>query len=224
MRAFGEPLEDPIWVREGGLAFEVSLNESQHAGLFLDQRDNRRRLALGAAGARVANLFAFTCSFSALAVSAGAEVAFSLDLAAGSLDRGKRTFARNGLDAGGRGKFVREDVRDWLARQRRKKERDGPAWRGWDWIICDPPVFAAAGAGKAFSVEKEWPALAEACRDLLTPSGTALFSNNHRSGPEAFYQDVLTRHFHQVQPLTPPLDFPALPGEAAHVRLFSCRP
>lgn len=219
---FGDPPPDPFWVREGELFFEVSLNESQHTGLFLDQRDNRRRLAAGCAGKRVANLFAFTCSFSAAAVAAGAEVAFSLDLAAGSLERGKRTFARNGLDAGGRGKFVREDVRDWLARQLRKKERDGDAWRGWDRVICDPPVFASAGGGKAFSVEKEWEPLARAVRDVMPPDGRAWFSNNHRGGDDPRYRETLARCFAEVQPITPPLDFPPLPGEPGHVRMYTC--
>ena len=52
-------------------------------------------------------------------------VAFSIDLAQGSLDRGKRTFARNGLNEEGRGKFIAEDVRSWLARKNRKREREG---------------------------------------------------------------------------------------------------
>jgi 23S rRNA (cytosine1962-C5)-methyltransferase len=219
--AFGEPPPTALAVREHGLRFEVSLQADQHPGLFLDQRDNRRRLGRLAAGARVANLFAFTCSFSSVAAEAGAEVVFSVDLAAGALERGARTFALNGLDRAGRGKFVREDVRDWLARQRRRKAREGAAWKGWDQMVCDPPVFAGGGAG-AFSVEREWPRLAEDVADLLAPGGTAFFSNNHQGGQDPAYRESLQAFFSVVEVLTPPLDFPALPGRPPGVRQYRC--
>ena len=50
-----------------------NLTRTQHTGLFLDQRDSRRRVVKFAAGARVANLFAFTCSFSVAAAAAAVQ-------------------------------------------------------------------------------------------------------------------------------------------------------
>ena len=122
LESFGEEPPETFIVTEHGLQFEISLNDSQHPGLFLDQRDSRRRIAEVANSKRVANLFSFTCSFSVAAVAAGAEVAFSVDLAAGCLERGKRNFELNKLAESGRGKFIQEDVRKWLARQVRKKK------------------------------------------------------------------------------------------------------
>ena len=220
--AFGEPVPESFFVTEHGLKYEISLNDSQHPGLFLDQRDSRRRVAEIAAGKRVANLFAFTCSFSVAAAAANAEVVFSVDLAGGCLDRGKRNFEVNGLARSGRGKFIKEDARKWLARQLRRKESDPVNFPTWDIIVCDPPVFAAAPKkGDAFSVEKEWPFLAESIRAILAPGGTALFANNHRHGDDSFYFSTLQQQFTSVEPLAPPLDFPNLGNP--HVRTYWCQ-
>ena len=217
---FGEEPPETFVVTEHGLKFEISLNDAQHPGLFLDQRDSRRRIAEAAEGKRVANLFAFTCSFSVAAVAAGAEVAFSVDLAAGCLERGKRNFELNGLAESGRGKFIKEDVRKWLARQVRKKDNDPEAFVPWDVVICDPPVFAAAKKGEAFSVEQEWPALAQGIRAILADGGAALFANNHRGGDDGFYFSTLQTRFSSVTALPPPVDFPD--GGTPHVRTYWC--
>lgn len=218
--AFGEPAPETFFVTEHGLKFEISLNDAQHPGLFLDQRDSRRRIAEAASGKRVANLFAFTCSFSVAAVAAAAEVAFSVDLAAGCLERGKRNFELNGLAESGRGKFIKEDVRKWLARQVRKKENNPEAFTPWELVVCDPPVFAAAKKGAAFSVEQEWPVLATGIRAILADGGAALFANNHRGGDDGLYFSTLRARFSDVTVLPPPVDFPD--GGAPHVRTYWC--
>ena len=219
---WGEPSPPAFWVREHDLLYEVSLNDSQHVGLFLDQRDSRRKLWRAAKGKRVANLFSFTCSFSAAAVQGGAETAFSIDAAAGCLDRGKRNFARNGLSESGRGKFIREDVRKWLARQKRKKHDHAKNFQPWDMIVCDPPVFASTGKGQAFVLEKAWPDLAKDIRAILAENGAALFANNHRSGNEDFYAGELKKHFSKVTRQHQPFDFPEVPGSSPHVRIYWC--
>ena len=145
-----------------------------------------------------------------------------MDLAAGCLERGKRNFEANGLAESGRGKFIKEDARTWLARQVRRKEADPTVFKGWDLIICDPPVFAAAPKkGEAFSVEKEWPFLAESIQTVLVPDGgAALFANNHRGGDDGFYYSTLQQHFSTVTELAAPVDFPdrGIP----HVRTYWC--
>lgn len=222
LATFGTPPPNHYWVHEFGLQFEVALNDSQHVGLFLDQRDSRRRIAEASAGKRVANLFSFTCSFSSAAVQGGAEVAFSIDLAAGCLERGKRNFAQSGLAECGRGKFIKEDVRKWLSRQVRKKTSAPATFVPWDLIICDPPVFAAAKKGQSFSVEKEWPELASNIRNILSADGNALFANNHRSGDGVYYRSILEQNFSRVTLLSPPIDFPEIAGTPPHVRIYWC--
>lgn len=221
-RVIGEAPPKFFTVEEGGLSYEVSLSETQHAGLFLDQRENRLRLKHLAAGKRVANLFCYTGAFSLVATAAGCEVVFSVDAAAPCLEIAKAGFARNGL-ADGRGKFVQEDVRSWLKRQERKCREDSGASR-FDIVICDPPTFATTKTGGVFSVAKEWEELARSSRAILNADGCAFFSNNHREAPHATYLDALTRHFSRVDNVAPPLDFPRLTGEPEHVKLFQCWP
>jgi 23S rRNA (cytosine1962-C5)-methyltransferase len=220
---WGKAIPDSFLVHEHDLHFRVQLNNRQHTGLFLDQCDSRRRIAKSAKGNRVANLFAFTCSFSVYALAAGAEVVFSVDLAAGCLKHGRENVTLNQLEKTGNAKFIKEDTRKWLARQIRKKKNDGLGFSPFDLIICDPPVFAAAGKGKCFHVEKEWPGLARDVHTILANDGEALFSNNHQAGSEAFYYNCLKEIFSEVTRLKPPLDFPQVMGQALHVRIYWCR-
>ena len=213
---------DRFLVREHGLLFEVTFNESKHVGLFLDQRDSRRRLGKISQGKRVANLFSFTCSFSVVSVKSDAEVVFSVDLASGTLKRGKSNFSYNNIAESGRGKFIKEDVQKWLARQIRKKKENSKAFEKWDLVICDPPVFASSGKGLSFSVEREWPGLANNIREILSDKGIALFVNNHRGGSEKYYFKELAKCFAKVITLRPPFDFPELKDSPPHVRIYWC--
>lgn len=220
---WGEEIPESFLASEHDLFFNLSLNDNQHVGLFLDQRDSRRRIAKIAHHQRVANLFAFTCSFSIFALAASAEVVFSVDLAAGCLKRGKENAAINQLAEGKNAKFIQEDVRKWLARQIRKKQNHPDSFIPFGVIICDPPVFASSGKGKNFHVEKEWPALARDVYTILSKNGIALFSNNHQAGSESFYFKTLTQHFSSVTRLNPPLDFPQVSGIPSHVRIYWCQ-
>ncbi len=220
--SFGEGVPESFFVHEHGFRFGVRLNKKQHVGLFLDHRDSRQRIAEQCKGKRVANLFAFTCSFSVYALAAGAEVVFSVDLAAGCLQIGKDNVAGNGLGDVGNAKFIQEDVRKWLARQVRKKRKDPDTFSFFDVVICDPPVFAAAKKGQSFHVEREWPELARMVSEIMTPNGVALFSNNHQAGQELFYYTALKKRFSSVSRLSSPLDFPKQSGQAPHVRIYWC--
>jgi 23S rRNA G2069 N7-methylase RlmK/C1962 C5-methylase RlmI len=221
--AWGEKVPESFIVHEHGLHFSAQLNDRQHVGLFLDQRDSRSRIAKIAKGKRVANLFAFTCSFSLYALAAHAEVVFSVDLAAGCLNQGKENVTLNQLAGAGNAKFIKEDTRKWLARQLRKKQNNPGDFTPFDIIICDPPVFASAGKGKSFHVEKEWPGLAREVSEILAKDGTALFANNHQAGRETFYYDSLRNVFLEVIRLKPPLDFPQVAGQPSHVSIYWCQ-
>ena len=222
MVSFGETSPDPFYVEEHGVQFEVGLNGSQHVGLFLDQRDSRRRIAMRAQDARMANLFAFTCSFSIHAIACGAREVISVDLAGGCLNRGRRNLERNGLKERGISRFIKDDVRKWLGRQVRKKQQKPDEFESFDLVVCDPPVFAMGGKGKRFQVEKEWAGLVRDVATILSTDGVALFANNHRAGKEKKYFELLQGVFHRVTRLNPPLDFPVQKGHPAHVRIYWC--
>ena len=93
------------------MKFELSFNAGASVGLFLDQRDNRRRLLTGHVAAdfplittsapgrppEILNCFAYTCGFSVCAALGGSRTT-SLDLSKKYLDWGKRNFVLNQLD------------------------------------------------------------------------------------------------------------------------------
>ncbi|MEP7366477.1 MAG: pseudouridine synthase, partial [Acidobacteriota bacterium] len=78
----GPAVPERFEILENGIRFELSFAEGYSVGLFLDQRDNRRRFLVnhvaaefplfedGAAGREVLNTFAYTCGFSVCAAKA----------------------------------------------------------------------------------------------------------------------------------------------------------
>ena len=125
-------------VREEGLAFGVDLVHGQKGGLFLDQRDNRVRVATLARGRRVLNLFGYTGGFSVHAAAGGAAATTTVDLSPGAVAAAARNFERNGFSAGPpphQNEVVVADAFAFL---------EAAALRGrrWDLVISDPPSFA----------------------------------------------------------------------------------
>ncbi|MEY4066178.1 MAG: hypothetical protein RIR26_2386 [Pseudomonadota bacterium] len=206
-------------VAEHAWQAEVTLTQRQHVGLFLDHRDNRRRVELNASGKRVANLFSYTCAFGLAAVSGGAEVVVNVDAAASALNVGKKNFDLNQMTASRKGKFVEKDVRVWLEKQVEKRLRGEDA--GWDIVVCDPPTFSSTQSGGVFHVAKEWQSLAENCARILKPDGVCFFSANCQNHERQSFESELRKFFSRVQRLRSPLDFPEVGGRV-HAHFFEC--
>ncbi|WP_317932066.1 class I SAM-dependent methyltransferase [Halioxenophilus sp. WMMB6] len=128
---FGE-LSPPYYASRAGLRFDLQFGQQQNLGFFLDMEPGRRWLERQAAGKRVLNLFAFTCAFSVVALSAGASSVVNVDMSSAALNRGRSNHSLNGLDDG-RAAYLKENILKSWGRIRRK----GP----YDIIIFDPPSF-----------------------------------------------------------------------------------
>ncbi len=187
---WGAPATNEILVRENGLQFLLRLDEGGSIGLFLDQRENRRRLKehYVAPGFElpptpaVLNAFAYTCGFSVAAAAGGAR-ATSLDLSRNYLAWGRRNFELNGLDPTGH-EFIFGDAFAWFRRLAKKK-------RLFDIVILDPPTFSRSRESGVFQAEKNYGALVDAALPLLKPGGTLLASTNSASfAPEDFIEAV----------------------------------
>jgi 23S rRNA (cytosine1962-C5)-methyltransferase len=229
---FGEIAPERFVIRENGVQFELSFNEGYSMGLFLDQRDNRRRFLTGHIAAdfpmfdskhetrnpkaEILNCFAYTCGFSACAAKAGAQVT-SLDLSKKYLEWGRRNFSLNGLDPSGHD-FIFGDAFDWLRRLAKKE-------RKFDVIVLDPPTFSQSKERGAFRVEKDFGKLVTAALPLLR-SGGVLFGSTNASGwpPESFLgsvekaiasvrRKILRRHY-----VPQPPDFPISRNEPAYLK------
>ena len=227
---FGTPAPDRFDILENGLRFEFSFVEGYSVGLFLDQRDNRRRLLTGhiAAGfsllhpqaqshkPEILNTFAYTCGFSVCAAKAGS-VTTSLDLSKKYLEWGKRNFVLNRIDPAGH-EFIFGDVFDWLGRLRKKS-------RSFDLIILDPPTFSQSKAFGPFRAEKDYGKLVAAALPLLKARGVLFASCNAAAwSPEDFLvainkpiqaaeRTILQEHYFPQPP-----DFPVSRGEPAYLK------
>lgn len=229
-RVLGEVAPERFIVRENGVKFEMSFNEGASVGLFLDQRDNRRRLLTGHVAAgfplfeaearspkpEILNCFAYTCGFSVCAALGGGRTT-SLDLSKKYLEWGKRNFALNGLDAAGHD-FIYGDVFDWLKRFVRRD-------RLFDVVLLDPPTFSRSKAGGVFRAEKDYGKLLDAALPVVKPGGVLFASTNAADWPAELFLDrvqaavrVSRRQVAQLHYVPQPPDFPVSREEPAYLK------
>jgi 23S rRNA (cytosine1962-C5)-methyltransferase len=224
---FGEPAPERFLIQENGLQFELSFNEGYSVGLFLDQRDNRRRLLTGHIAAdfkvpqqdrprEVLNTFAYTCGFSACAAKSGARTT-NLDLSKKYLDWGRRNFELNGLDPTAHD-FIFGDVFEWLRRFGKKD-------RKFDLILLDPPTFSRSKESGVFQVEKDYPKLVEAALAVLKPGGILFASTNSAVWPPQGFVSAIKTPIHAARRKTlnehyfpQPPDFPVSSNELAYLK------
>lgn len=163
--------EEPgeITVQENGLSYLAEPAGGYSSGLFLDQRLNRKWVR-GLGVKRMLNLFAYTCSFTVCAASAGAETC-SVDASKRVLGTGRRNLELNGIDPADGHRFLVDDAMKVVPRLRKRAETFGL-------IMLDPPTFGRAD-GRVFRIEKDLPLLIRDCFDLLEPGGWLLVSCNY---------------------------------------------
>jgi 23S rRNA (cytosine1962-C5)-methyltransferase len=227
-RVFGETAPAQFAIRENGVRYEISFSEGYSVGLFLDQRDNRRRLLTGQIAAdfslpeirnpksEILNVFAYTCGFSVCAARAGARTT-SLDLSKKYLEWGRRNFAQNGLDPAAHD-FIYGDALDWLRRLAKKG-------RAFDAVVLDPPTFSQSKEHGVFRVEKNFGDLVAAALPVLKPDGVMLAATNAAGWPsEKFVASVeaavsaAKRKLLKLQYMPQPPDFPVSRAEPAYLK------
>ncbi len=241
----GRAAPERFVISENGAKFELSFNEGSSVGLFLDQRDNRRRFLVNHVAAdfpvfarggepprgeappgRVAepapgrpemlNTFAYTCGFSVCAAKAGARTT-SLDLSKKYLEWGKRNFTLNGLDPAAH-EFIYGDAFDWQRRLAKKQRR-------FDAIVLDPPTFSQSKEQGVFRAEKDYAGLVAAALPLLKAGGV-LFASTNAAGlkPEDFLKTIersITQARRQIRRrhyAPQPPDFPITRSQPGHLK------
>lgn len=228
---FGETAPERFEILENGVRYEMSFREGYSVGLFLDQRDNRRRLLTGHIAGdfpqlptfafQLLNCFAYTCGFSVCAARAGGRTT-SLDLSKKYLEWGRRNFAINGLDPAAHD-FIHGDAFDWLRRLAKKG-------RAFDVVVLDPPTFSQSKATGVFRVERNFGDLVAAALPVLKPGGVLLGSANAAGWPpekflaaiesvvSAAKRKIIRQHY-----VPQPPDFPANRAEPAYLKTVWAR-
>jgi 23S rRNA (cytosine1962-C5)-methyltransferase len=223
----GEAAPERFEICENGVRYELGFNEGYSVGLFLDQRDNRRRFLTGHIAADfdfgpwtpdfgLLNCFSYTCGFSVCAARAGAKTT-SLDLSKKYLEWGRRNFALNGLDPAAHD-FIYGDAFDWLRRLAKKG-------RVFDVVALDPPTFSQSKEHGVFRAEKDFGKLVAAALPLVKPGGVLFASTNATDWPpEKFLTDVekaihsSRRKILQRHHVPQPPDFPISRAEPAYLK------
>jgi len=171
-----------VQINEYGLRYAVDIVSGQKTGFYLDQRDNRQRIAALARDREVLNGFCYTGSFTVAALAGGAHSVLSVDSSAPALQMARDNVARNALP-GSSCEWLQADVFDIL---RALRDRG----RQFDLIILDPPKFAPTPKDVARAARGYKDINLSALR-LLRPGGLlATFSCSGAISPELFQKIV----------------------------------
>lgn len=209
-------------VVELGLRYLLDLEASPtSSGLFLDQRETRRRLrGLDLRGRTVLNTFAHTGSFSVAAALAGAEV-LTLDLSRRYLAWAADNLRANGIDPADHD-AVYGDALDWLDRFARRG-------RAFDVVLVDPPSSSTPRTGgRRWSVDRDLHDLVARAARATAHAGTLYVSTNLRSMPWPRFVGHLERGLAAagrtatVEPQTLPLDHRSTPDDPPYLKAAWC--
>jgi len=153
-------------VFENGIELLCDLRDGagQKTGLYMDQRENRRRFAEFAPARHVLDVFSYTGSFALHAARAGAASITLVESSAEALEQARDNLERNGVDDA--------DLihAQWPEGFKHLREQG----RQFDLVALDPPKFARARENVAQALSAYRDLNAQAAR--LVSSGGVLFT------------------------------------------------
>lgn len=166
----GKRAESPVIVKENGVNFAVYLNDGAMVGIFLDQREVRKKIRDNYSKDKtVLNTFSYTGAFSVYAALGGAKKTTSVDLANRSLSKTIEQFSVNNIDYGAQD-IVVEDVFKYFKFAVKKELK-------FDLVILDPPSFAKSKDFR-FSAEKDYKDLLKDAISVTKDKGVIVASTN----------------------------------------------
>ncbi|MBC1472700.1 class I SAM-dependent rRNA methyltransferase [Listeria seeligeri] len=181
----GQKATFPLIIKENGINYATYLDDGWMTGIFLDQRDVRRRISEDySISKNVLNTFSYTGAFSVAALFGGASKTTSVDVAGRSLAKTKEQLEVNGLDPATQSIIV-EDVFHYFKYALRKQLT-------FDLIVVDPPSFARTKK-VTFRAAKDYPNLLQEIIDITATGGTIIASTNYAGfGMKAFKKMIAT--------------------------------
>jgi 23S rRNA (cytosine1962-C5)-methyltransferase len=177
--------ETGLTIAEHGWRLTLDVAQGHKTGFYLDQRDNRARLAalVRQFGSRsVLNCYAYTGGFTVAALAGGATEVTSVDSSGPALERVQAHVRLNGQDEAA-STVIEADVNRFL-------RESLAASRRYDAIVLDPPKLAptTATVDRAARAYKDINRLA---LQLLPPGGLLLtFSCSGAIAPDLFHKIV----------------------------------
>ena len=163
---YGEPITEPIEVRDLGMHFMTRVHTPEASGLFLDARPARAWIRENASGRHILNLFAYTGSLGVAAAAGGARSVVHVDNRKSPLKVARQNHVLNELPIDDRA-LQCGNVYTHLPKVRK-------AGRLFDGIILDPPPRVPANTGRRRAVGQDYPQLAPLAAPLLELGGWLL--------------------------------------------------
>ncbi len=157
---WGERIEEHQAV-ENGIKYQLHFYKAQNYGLFMDMKHGRDLIQSLSEGKRVLNLFAYTCSFSVVAVTGGASKVYNVDLSGPSLSVGRTNHRINDLPLDNIF-FAKINIMKSFGRLR----REGP----FDLVIIDPPSYQK----NSFNVKSDYHKIIKRLPDFIAPRAKIL--------------------------------------------------
>lgn len=158
----GEAPPRPLIISENGVKFALDVAEGQKTGFFLDQRDNRRRVADFVRGHRVLDVCCYTGGFSLnCLVNGGAREVVAVDMSESAL-----TLARSNAERNGVADRLQTIKRDCF----KAVEELAAAGEQFDTVILDPPKLARNRQGIDAAL-RGYYSLNRSALSLLKPGG-----------------------------------------------------
>jgi 23S rRNA (cytosine1962-C5)-methyltransferase len=124
-QAVTEEVQSTAQVLEAGILYQVEFAHAQKTGLFIDQRENHKRVADLAKGKKVLDLYTYTGGFALHAAKAGAERVTAVDSSGQAIAQAHNNAILNRLD---NIEFIEADARDYLVKAGE-----------YDIVVLDPP-------------------------------------------------------------------------------------
>lgn len=219
---YGEEPPDLLETAENGYRFLVDVRAGHKTGAYLDQRDNRRKVAPYCRGAEVLNAFSYTGGFAVYAAAQGATLVANLDTSAEALRLAEENLRLNGAAA------RVESIQGDAFRTLRRFRDEG---RQFDVIVLDPPKFAFSRA-QVPSATRGYKDINLLSMRLLRPGGVLATFSCSGSVNEDLFQKVVFgasldagREVRILERLAQGPDHPVLltVPEAAYLKGFICR-
>lgn len=130
---WGSEPPDEIEIEENAVKFLVDIKSGQKTGFYLDQRENRLKIAKYSGNAEVLNCFSYTGGFSMYALKYGAKKVLNIDASQESLSLSQKNLILNGFNPD---KVINK--KGDVFQVSRDLVNEG---KQFDLVILDPPKF-----------------------------------------------------------------------------------
>ena len=197
---FGE-VETPHRAVENGVFYNIDWKTGQKTGFFIDQRENRKKLAQYSVNKRILNTFCYSGGFSLSALKKGASEVHSLDSSKRAIHLTEENLKLNMFS--GEHKSIVADAMEYI-----KDIAD------FDIIILDPPAFAKSRTKRHKAVQGYKRLNAAAIRQIKPGGLIFTFSCSQVVDKELFTNTVIAaaievgRNVRIVEQLHQPADHP----------------